>query len=247
MSQIETPIGDAAPEPDLDYQSVCWPAILGLLFGLLSALGMLHPLGCLLAVLGVVVSTIALRQIEHAGSTMVGRKTALAGLALSITFGIAAPVDRYATEWQLAREAEPIVMKWFENFRFGEPVLSHQMGLDYVARRPADSVWEYYRNSPEARHGLEHYVVDPLVSVLLALAKGADVRLYETVSVVRRDDNDLVNQIYAVTYSDAKTGDRRTFFVQVAAERVVFPPTGEVHWRIANSSGGVRPPSLGGP
>ena len=126
------PLADAEV---VQYSAPSGLAIVGLLLGIASALGLVHPLGCILAVMGLVVSSLALRQIREAAGSLIGRKAALAGLGLSVLFATATAVEWISTRWLLEHEAEKVVQQWFEYFRRGEPALAHQMGMNYLVRR----------------------------------------------------------------------------------------------------------------
>ena len=73
---------------------------------------------------------------------------------------------------------------------------------------------------------------------LLALGPKAQVRFYQTADADREDDNDLVNQFYAVTYEEE--GERKSFFVLVRMMRQKLG-SGQAGWRILAAEGGVRP------
>ena len=73
---------------------------------------------------------------------------------------------------------------------------------------------------------------------LLAFRTKAQVRFYETEAQVRDNDNDHVDQAYAVTYEE---GDKRkSFFVLVRMTRQKLH-SGGADWRIVQTEGGYRP------
>ena len=56
-----------------------------------------------------------------------------------------------------------------------------------------------------------------MVRTLLALGPKAQVRFFDTVGQTRQDDDDVVDQLYAVTYEEE--GEKKSFFVAVQAVR----------------------------
>lgn len=224
------------------YRAVSPIAIIALILGMLSASSLLHPSGCAIALLGAVVSIVALNRIA-ASPELIGRKAALLGLALSIAFGVAAPAQALTTRWWLAGEAEPAALGWFRYLQDDKPELAHQMTQLYATRQQPDRVLDFYRSSPEAKENLTEFVADPLIRTLLALGDKAQIRLYETGDITFDKEGELIEQYYAVTYPDPRTRQPRTFFVRMDIDRLTHKGTGETRWRVISTRGGVRPPS----
>ena len=102
-------------------------------------------------------------------------------------------------------------------------------------RQPLDHrLWAFYRNDPRLRQQLEGYVKIPLVRTLLALGPKAQVRFYETVGQTHENNDDMVEQLYAVTYEEE--GEKKSFFVAVEMLRQKLA-TGEAAWRILQADG----------
>lgn len=224
------------------YRAVSPIAIVALILGLVSVSSLLHPSGCAIALLGAVVSVVALNRLA-ASPELIGRKAALLGLALSIAFGVAAPAQSLTTRWWLEREAEPVALGWFRYLQQDQPELAHQMTQIYASRQRPDLVLDFYRHTPEAKENLTEFVADPLIRTLLALGDKAQVRLYETGDITFDKEGELIQQYYAVTYPDERTRQPRTFFVQINLDRLTHKGTGETRWRVISTRGGVRPPS----
>ena len=72
---------------------------------------------------------------------------------------------------------------------------------------------------------------------LLALGPKAQVRFYQTAAQARDNDNDQVDQVYAVTYEEGS--ERKSFFVLVRMSRLKLRSGGA---DIMQTEGGYRPP-----
>ncbi len=171
---------------------------------------------------------------------MTGQKLAWAGLSLSLLFVVAAPTDWLVHRQMVRQEARQFSDLWFHYLATGEPQKAHQLTVPPQTRQPlGENLWNFYRNNPKARKGLEGYVQTPLVRTLLALGTSrARVRFYETASQAHDGNDDLVELVYAVTYEEE--GEKKSFFVGVQAYRTKLPD-GSAGWRILQAGGGAKP------
>ena len=113
------------------------------------------------------------------------------------------------------------------------------MTLPPAARLPLDDrLWAVYRDDLKLRQGLEGYVKVPLVRTLAALGTKARVRFYETVDQSATGQDEVVEQLFAVTYEEE--GERKSFFVDVQMVRMKLSD-GTADWRIIQTSGPVKP------
>lgn len=244
MTDSRPDVPDTLEGESTQYRAVSPLAIVALILGIVSAGALLHPSGCAIALLGGVVSVVALNRIAAAGPELIGRRAALLGLALSITFGVAAPAQWLTARWWLASEAESVGLGWFDYLQHDKPELAHQMTMMFAARKAPNEVLDYYRNTPEAKENLTEFVAESLIRTLLALGDKAQVRLYETGEIFHDQDGELIEQFYAVTYPDSRTRQPRTFFVRLELDRLTNKQNGETRWRVVSTRGGVRPPSV---
>lgn len=223
-----------------DYHPVSGLAVAGLVFGLLSAIALLDPIGWLLPPVGILLSAVALSRIARSNPAMVGRKAALAGLALSVLLGAAA-ISRSATYNRLVRdEARAFGLAWFQLLAERQPQMAFQLTLEPGDRQPLDSdLWTVYRNSPERRKALKEYVDGPLVKTLLALGEKASVRYWGTEDFSGEEGNETLTQTFSVTYPDA--GSTKTFFVDLVLRRPAILRSQGVNWVLARAEGGIRP------
>jgi hypothetical protein len=222
-----------------EYRPIAPQAIVGLIFGLLAPLAMVDVTLWSIPVLGALFAVWALRRTKKSEPAIGGRKMALCGLTLSIIFLAAAPSDWLAYRRMVAEEARQFSAQWFRFVTQEEPQKACQLTMTPQTRRPLDEhLWAFFRNSPKDREHLETYVKTPLVRTLLALGPKAQVRFYQTVGQSRDNNNDQVEQLYAVTYEEAN--EKKTFFVLVRSLRTKLRD-GNAGWRILQTEGPVRP------
>jgi hypothetical protein len=235
----EVHISDRHDAEVAEYHALAGQSVLGLFFGLLAPLAMVDPMLWAIPMLGAFLNVWAIRRIKNNAPLMVGRKMALAGLTLSLLFAAAAPADWFAYRWMIGNEARQFSTSWLRYLTQDEPQKAFQLTLPPQMRQPPDdSLWHFYRDTPSLRRELEGYVKGPLVHSLLALGPKARVRFYRTAGIAREDGNDVIEQLYAVTYEEAS--QRKSFFVIVRMQRVTLKD-GRAEWRILRTQGGVRP------
>ena len=221
------------------YHALSGPAVAGLILGLFSIVSLVDPRAAVVAILGIVVSLLALQQIARRSPELVGRKAALAGLLLSLLFGGISLGHCLTYRWLFAHQAQQIGTTWFDLLAAERPELSHQLLLTPEERQKSDGdIWEFYCSSKKWHKSLELYLDRPVVKTLLALGKKATVRPYATEAVDTRAIQNLVVQLYSVTFE--QDGRRTTFLVRLVLRRSPNDTTGG-GWRIVNLEGGVRP------
>jgi hypothetical protein len=221
------------------YRALAWQAVLGLIFGLLAPLAMVDPLLWAMPILGTIFSWWGLRRIKNYPAEFLGRKIALAGLTLSLLFLAAAPSDWFAYRRIVRGEARQFSALWFKYLAQDEPQKAYQFTVVPQLRlRLDDHLWAGYRASSDLRDALEKYVESPLVRTLLALGPKAQVRFYDTVGQTHQDNDDWVDQCYAVAYEE--DGEKKSFFVVVSMVRRELG-SGAAEWRIVRTDGGFRP------
>jgi hypothetical protein len=220
------------------YRALAGQAVLGLIFGLLSPLALVDPMCWGFPAVGIILSVWALRRIKKSDS-LTGRKMAVAGLLLSLLFAAAAPTDALAYRRTIRSEARQFSSLWFQFLIHDEPQKAHQLTVAPAIRHFLDDrLWAFYRSEPRLRQQLEGYVKNPLVHTLLALGPKAEVRFYETADQTQDGNDDMVTELYAVTYEEE--GEKKSFLVAVDLLRQKLA-TGEAGWCIRQTNGPVRP------
>jgi len=224
------------------YRSLNVTAVVGLLLGLLAPLALIHPVLWIVPPLGIIGCSAALWQIARNSSALCGRRVALAGLVLSIVFGIVAPTHLFAYRWLIRNEARQFALAWFEFLGRGEPHKARLMIPNPRFRPPlTDQVWDIYREDPSWREKLQEYVSRPLIRTLLALGDKARVRYYDTTRLYEFHRDIFIHQTYAVTYDE--DGREKTFFVGLTLKRVELPD-GTANWELFDAEGGGLPEGI---
>jgi hypothetical protein len=233
-------------EQDADiaqYRVLSVSAVLSLLLGVSSALGLVSPLFWIVPVAGVALGLLALGRIARNAPALTGRKAAILGLFLSVLFGASGVMDWCSYRWMLRTEARRFAGTWFQLLADDEPEKAFQLTVHPPHRAKLDApLWEFYRKEPRSRRDLEKYVKDPLVRTLLALGSKATARYYDTFGQGTDGDKVQVYLIYAVSF-DAEDGRRESFFVGVELERVEME-SGTANWRITETKQDVVPTTL---
>jgi hypothetical protein len=234
------PLFDAPADDLVQYRGLSSLAVAGLVVALASPLALLAgPLGWIVPVVGLVLNALALVRIARAAPALVGRKAALAGLALSALFAAAAVTQWFVGYRMLRNEAQRAAAVWFDALRQGNAQKAQQLTLDPKLRPPPDEdARDIERRDPRRRADLKNFVSQPAVRALLALGPNAQVRFYETANQGEEQDHPWVQLTYAVTYDDPAAG-RTSFFITLTMDRFVWD--GRADWRVLRVEGGVRP------
>jgi len=248
MSESEfspTGMSDPHDEEVAQYHAVSGLAVAGLVFGVLAVTALIDPLACVLPLAGLLLSVLALRRIAHESPALIGRKAALAGLALSLLFGGTAVAERLTHRWLIRRQARQFAETWFDLLLKHQPEKAYQLTVHPNHRQPFDeTLWDYYREGPNSREQLENYVADPGIRTLLALAGKARIRYWQTEMQIRDGERETLYLVYAVTYG--KAAKRQTFFVRLQLQRLPLRRAGQNGWRVLDTEAAVRPASMGG-
>ncbi len=234
-------ITDSQDAEFAEYRALPGQAVVGLIFGLLSPLALVSPMLWIVPVVGVFFGGWALRRIQKHPAEYTGRTLAWAGLSFSLLLAAAAPTDWLVFRRMVRDEARQFSAQWFHYLADDRPApeKAFQLTLPPQSRQPlGGSLWGYYRGTPKQRQALEGYVQTPLVRTLLALGPKAVVRFYDTIGQAHDDNEDFVEQCYAVTYEEG--GELKSFFVGVQMQRTKVSD-GASDWRVVQAAGGVKP------
>jgi hypothetical protein len=216
------------------YRALASQAVVGLVFALLGPLAVLDPALWAVPMLGTLFSFWALRRIKRDPQALVGRKLAWVGLTLSLLMTTAAPTDWLVCRYTIRNEARQFSSSWLQFLMHDEPHKAHQLTLTPQTRQPLTAgLWNFYRDSARSRRALETYVKTPLVHTLLLLGPRATVRFYETAGLTQEGDNDLVEQVYAVTFED--DGEKKSLLVLVQSLRTKLGDS-QAGWQILTTA-----------
>lgn len=127
----------AADLPELaGYRTVNIAAVASLLLGLASFLAWAAPVFGLIALAGLVVSTLALRQFAAEPERYAGRPLAMAGLCLAMLFLGAGAARSYVRQSTFFALSEQFARDWIQMIQAGRTLEAHQL-RQYPDRRAA--------------------------------------------------------------------------------------------------------------
>jgi len=241
FSPDETVVPEAAA-----YRPLSVAAVLALLLGLVSFTALLTPMLWAVSFVGIIVSIVAWVRIHRFEPPLTGRTAALLGLILSLFTAAAAPTQWYVRRALLVQEAQQFVQLFLDYLKENEPHKAHQLSMAARQRSPIDeNLWAKYAPETNARKDLEAFLERKEVRAILILAKDprTTIRLFDIEGVWREDNEDRVALSYAVTYFDSDN-KKRTFFVNVSANRYSMKMQGVSDWYISNISSYAAPQTL---
>lgn len=231
-----SPLSPSASSKPLDvedltenYRAVSVLAVAGLILGLCSVVALIHPVLWLVPLAGVVTDCMALRQIAIASPPLLGRKAVLIGMALSLIFGIAAPIQYWAHRRALQADAIEVAAEFFTALRENRP--------DYALRLTRYPTTKTSREKPPSSMpgigedaSVRKFTQQQPAELLLKLGKRAHVRLYRHVDVWRDESMEGVHDIYVITV-DEETKPV-SFFMKLGCTRSQDRSNGEWQWQI---------------
>lgn len=208
-------------EADLEqYRSVSVTAIVALVLGVLSPLGLLHPVLWAVPMAGIVVSLTALAQLRSEENQLAGRKAAQLGLALCLLFGAASPARYFSRSYFVRRDARRLADEWLGYLRSGDRYKAHQLLYDSGLRAPLDEALPaYYQRNPEQQQSLAGFAAEDSIRSLLALSDQAKIEHASTLEHSTDGVRDLVIEQFRVT---DPAGENKDFYVQVSLNRTQF-------------------------
>ncbi|MEX2118927.1 MAG: hypothetical protein WD847_04890 [Pirellulales bacterium] len=215
----EASLPGAVEGETVEYRPLCVAAIAGLAAGLASPLAFVHPLFWSVPLLAVVISVAALVRIRRHEPKLIGRRAAVAGLVIALCCGTPATTYWAIYQWHLRSQAGVICHNWFNLMRGGEPHKAHQLTVKWHARLPLDdNLWAHYAGREDLYSVLRTFTDEPIVRALLELGPDAEVRFYKTESVSAHQGQEIVKQLYAVSFR--RDGKLRSFFITITATRI---------------------------
>lgn len=135
---------------ELPYRSVSSLAVLSLVLGLLSVTALTSPGAWLVPLPAALCAVWTLHRIRQRPDELLGRKAALAGLALALCFGCWAPARYFTDRWLINRQAREFMQQWFAVVFQGDLEAAHQATLNFYLRQPEGTLLhEFYQRSPD--------------------------------------------------------------------------------------------------
>jgi hypothetical protein len=242
MSTSKSPNGPLAQSTDDEfpgYRPVSSLAVTSFLLSLASILVFTHLAWSFIPVLAFVCSVLALRRIAALQNGLVGRRFALAGLVLSLSFGLMAPTYKYVSILQIRAEARRFARQWFDDLAKREPDRAFLSQMPASSR--TDETFKMMNSKPEMRQMLRARMREPAVIALLTLGEKAKVRYCQQASFTESTIGEcLLIDVYAVTTEEG--GQRTTFFVDMKLQRNKSYNDETYDWGILSTEFRTTPP-----
>ncbi|HUY33269.1 MAG TPA: hypothetical protein VMV69_10850 [Pirellulales bacterium] len=185
-------------EPIAGYRPICGLAIAGAIVGALSVTAYVNPLLWSVPLVGIVLNTLALRQLAVSRSLLLGRRAALVGLTCSLLFGSTALAHSLLEPVRVRGEARHFAQQWFAALREDEIYQAHQLTETHWRRFPADNLRWRYEQDPKKKGAAERYAGQEPARTLLALGKRAQIRLVRNERLRITRDERWVEDVYEV-------------------------------------------------
>lgn len=231
-SRVATPESIDLEDNLGQYHAVSGLAVAGLIAGMASILAFLHPLLWLVPLAAIVLNALALRRIAEAMPELIGRKAALAGLAMALICGISGPIQLLVYLRDLRTESVEVAREWFTALRENRPEYAHRLCLfPSTAASRAQSPAQHYASGAMAPETLRHFVNESPIGLLLKLGKRAHVRFYQNEEVRSNREQEGVRDLYVVTVGEG--ADAVSFFIRLGTNRSADLATGDWQWQVS--------------
>jgi hypothetical protein len=227
-------------DEDSTYHSPSVLAIVSLCLGILAPVALFAPLLLALAIAGILIGLLALRQISTSDGALIGRTAALWGLALSV-IAIAAVFTRTAvTEQLLTRQAQAAAEEWFALLQSGESERAFELTSASRQGPPKAPPGAPEPETPPVSP-LDTFRADPVVHFLLEHADGKPVKFVRTEIVDAAGiSNARIQQLYEVDVP-AEVGSRQSTTIEVILQRVRGYGATPAQWLVAAHRSGELP------
>ncbi|HWB12310.1 MAG TPA: hypothetical protein VG826_23995 [Pirellulales bacterium] len=223
------------------YRPVSGLAVVGLLLGVFSIVAFVHYLLYLVPLAAIVINVLALRQIAETSPPMIGRRAALAGLALAMICVGSAPVQRAVHRRDLHAQSLEVAREWFTALREDRPEAACRLSRSpTTAAARAQSPMKLFESGMMSLERMRKFVHESPVDLLLKLGKRAHVRLYANEDIWWENDKEGVRDFYVVTVGQGPQAV--SFFIWLGTTRTKEIGTGEWQWQVTKSEFIHTPP-----
>lgn len=211
-----------------EYRSLCVPALLALLCGLLSPLVLISWGFVFVPIFALVLSFWSLFSIERSDGMKFGRPLVWIAVFLSLCFVVLNISLWESYKSRMIREAMEFGAGYFELIarEKDDPEIDilniRDMRAPYWQRSvaPSENRWKALEKDMFAQEDLPTTTNDQCLRTLMALAQNAKATYYMTDQYYYDSKNiDHVRLTYAITY-DNDANEKETFFVQLAVKRI---------------------------
>ncbi len=228
--ELAAPAAEDAELPG--YRPLCTWAVVGLVSGVLSPVALSSPVFWSIPVFGVVASLAALLQISRAEEAVSGRGIAIAGLMLSLLFGVAGPVQDLSYRYFVRGMAREFGREWFDYILAGDLMKAHQLTFSEAMRQPLDNTLiEYYAKNPESEQAMQNWSRRDVIQLLLNASEDAEIQYHQ--NVVLHSDNrmDQIGDEYVMRYTE--DGKEKVTYIRLSIRRKKpFDRSGRGDWNL---------------
>jgi hypothetical protein len=226
-------VGVVGLDDEPTYRSISVLAIVSIVIGVAAPLCMMAPLLFVLPIVGIAVALLALRGIEVSAGTLIGRKAALIGIAISVASIGAALTRTKLSEVMLSQQARGTALEWIALLQDGKVDDAFEMTMASRKGPPPPSPMNMGPSEPP-QEPIDAFRANPVVHFLAEHGEGADVKYVENVAF---DPGVLgaamVAQEYDVAASQETDGEPTTR-IKVALSRIRGGRGASWQWLVTN-------------
>jgi hypothetical protein len=230
-------------EPLARPRAISGLAWVGLVLGVAAALALTAPYMWLLPIAGVAVSIAALVSIARDPQGKIGRSAAVAGLVLSLLFGVWGISNHLARHRLLYRQSEVFATRWLQMVLDGELYAAHQLKMPQNDRRPPGTdLAAYYEEDTDANQSFREFIRHSPISDLIDMGPGAVCRFERNAQLESaRDYSGPYDRIVQHFDIEPNDGDAQRTRVQIELIRSRDRWSGEAQWRVQSVTPVSRP------
>jgi len=216
----------------VEYKALSLWAVVSLVLGAFSFLAVFHPLVWIVPLSAVGSAVCSLRSVGRRDAGVTGRRLALAGLALGVLFGTAAPARQITRNWIISSRARAFTTAWLRLVLAGEREAAFEWTLPQSSRQlPGTPLAEYYEDNTDEGEGLQEFFGESPTAVIAAAGPRASLEFEKTVEIVPDGARgEYVVQVFSVRYrQDGRLKQQRA---RIVVRRSIHAVTRGQGWRV---------------
>jgi hypothetical protein len=231
---MHEPSLSAAEQTDLrQYRNVSRPAIGALLLGLVSPVGLAHPLLWVVPLAGIALAVTAIISIARHNAELTGRQMAIWGLALSLFFGSWAMGQVALRGWILQSQTRALADHWLTLWKEGKFEQAHQLTMPSTERQPAGTdLRAFYPTSEHSMTGLRSMWATPPNRWLKAMHDEGGSFQFRSLKYHSQDSRFEDSFVLLYDIQVVSEGETTTYAMTVYVTRKVYDGLGIVDWYI---------------
>lgn len=236
-----------SPEPDIEYRGDPQGlAIITLILGCFSFLAYFKTLFWAIPIFTVVLGALSLFALAR-NPNKIGRKAALAGMALAVFFGSWTAGRHYSRQYWLTRNARQCAHFWFDLVQQNKLREAHQLLIpppQWSQEAPLDQL---YASESTLQKAFEDFFSKPPLGTLVEVAPRAVIEFVGLQSHQRAPPHDDLVLQYVARYQ--QQGQLQELLLNITVRRSLQPGEDASNWYIVNvqepNSSSETPGSMG--